>query len=196
MNTHILLLSALTLLFNYEQDKQPSQTGTSIVASQPVSAEYIRKAIAFIKQVKSSELTNSKFILVSDAVSLNSNDCLQNALADKQFYSSSEKQLIENRAASWQYQWKKTDFSVSKLVKQDTINLIFKTHSKRWDYFNKYVGRDFNEFSLPIFIRNDTYCLFYSANYCGNLCGGGSLVLYKKEKGNWIPVKSYCDWES
>jgi hypothetical protein len=73
------------------------------VARQPIAAEYIHKAIAFIKQVKSSELTNPEFISAGNAISLSSNNCLQYALADKQFYSSAELRLIKSQTAPWRY---------------------------------------------------------------------------------------------
>jgi hypothetical protein len=196
MKAQILLLFALSPLLSNGQDTQSSQTAANTEAKQPLPAEYMRKAVSFIRQVKSRELADSEFILADNAVSVNSNQCLQYALADKQFYSPAEVKLIESRAASWQHQWKKTDFPTVNFVKQDTVTAIFKTYSKNWEYFHKHVGRDFNEFSLPVFIRNDIYCLFYSANYCGGLCGGGSLVVYKRQKDVWIAVKSYCDWES
>jgi hypothetical protein len=196
MKAQILLLFAIRPLFSCGQDTQSSQTAATTEARQPLSAEYMRKAIGFIRQVKGRELADSKFILADNAISVNSNKCLQYALADNKFYSPVEVKLIESRAASWQHQWKKTDFPTVNFVKQDTVTAIFKNFSKNWEYFHKHIGRDFNEFSLPVFIRNDTYCLFYSANYCGGLCGGGSLVLYKKQKGVWIAVKSYCDWIS
>jgi hypothetical protein len=73
------------------------------VARQPIAAEYIHKAIAFIKQVKSSELTNPEFILAGNSISISSNNCLQYALADKQFYSSAELRLIKSQTAPWRY---------------------------------------------------------------------------------------------
>lgn len=45
-------------------------------------------------------------------------------------------------------------------------------------------------FSYPVFLRGDTYCLFYSSdNYIsirGSGEGSGTLSVYKKEKGKWL----------
>lgn len=170
---------------------------------QQESVEYIRRSVDFIRQIKqlrqveSRESTELKFILSDVAVSLNSNNCLQQVLADKLFYSEAELTFIEGHAAS-RYQWQKTDFPSVKFVKEDTIKAVFRKAfaSDRWGYFHEHIGRDFNEFSMPVFIRNNTFCLFYSANYCGDLCAEGSLRLYKKEGAHWKLVKSYCDWIS
>jgi len=194
VKAQVLFLFALSLLFSCEYKTESSQTGATVATRPQVSPEYMHKAVAFIKQVKGRELADSTFILADSAVSVNSDKCLQYALADKKSYSPTEEKLIESRAAFWQYQWKKTDFPAVNFVKQDTLITIFKTHSKGWEYFHKHVGRGFNIFSLPVFIRNDAYCLLYSANACGGKCGRGNLILYKKQKDTWIPVKVYCSW--
>ncbi len=85
--------------------------------------------------------------------------------------------------------WKTSDFPGVRLLSRDTVDAVFKVFARHWTYFRAYIGNDFNEFSMPIFLRNDTYCLFYTANYCGGLCGGGNLILYKKQGNGWKIVK-------
>ena len=196
MKAHPLLLFALMPLVEYGRSTQPTPARANAPTGQQVPAAYLQQAVSFIKQVNSRELANSEFILIDSSGTLNSNNCLQYALADKQLYSAAELKLIESRAAFWRYQWKKTDFPVIKIARQDTVRAIFNTRARGWEYFHKHIGRDFNEFSMPIFFRNNTYCLFYSANYCGDLCAGGSLNLYKKEGARWRLIKSYCEWVS
>jgi len=197
MKAFLLFCLALASLFAYNQTTRPAKSKKTVRGKVPQpSASARQKAIAFIKQVKKRELTASEFILVDKPVPLASNYCLKEALTDKQFYSSAELTMLKAQAGNNAPAWKATDFSGVRIVKQDTVEAIFSVYSKHWAYFNQHIGRDFNEFSMPVFLRNDSYCLFYEANHCGGLCGEGKLTLYKKEGDHWKIVKSYCQWIS
>jgi hypothetical protein len=150
----------------------------------------------FIKQVNPT--LTAEFVLVDKPVSIESlwnTDCLKQVLMDKATYSAPELARLQSHTYPVISTW--ASFSLgARLLSQDTIHKAFQRRADDWNYFHKHIGMSFNEFSAPIFLRNYTYCLFYSANYCGSLCAGGSLVLYKKEKGRWKPVKNYCQWVS
>ena len=82
----------------------------------------------------------------------------------------------------------------AKLINGDTIKEIFNNYAKMWTYFHKEIGRDLTTFSAPIFLRNYQYCIFYSSFHCGDRCGEGQLLLYKKDGADWKKVKTYCNW--
>ncbi|RYE89741.1 MAG: hypothetical protein EOO37_04435 [Cytophagaceae bacterium] len=159
-------------------------------------AVYLKESLALIKQLEGKALT-ANFLLLDKPASLSSESesCLKDVLTDTISYSKAELKTIKNYTqpviASWAGMLPEI-----RILKSDTVQSIFKDRHRNWDYFYKNIGQSFNAFSSPIFFRNYTYCLFYSANYCGGLCGGGSLRLYKKQKGVWVVVKSYCEWVS
>ncbi|RYE32416.1 MAG: hypothetical protein EOP42_09455 [Sphingobacteriaceae bacterium] len=51
-------------------------------------------------------------------------------------------------------------------------------------------------FSKPIFIRNDTICIFYYGYYCGGECGKGSIEIYHKINEKWTTWISIIQWIS
>ena len=198
MKALIPLIFTLAIPCSDKQMAHPSRAekNTKAEIAQQVSADYSRKAIAFIKQIKRNELGAVEYILLDTPVSLTNNDCLQELLADKKFYSPAELTMLKTQVYPSKIKWNTSEFPGVRLVMKDTVDAIFKVFARHWTYFHAHIGRDFNEFSLPIFLRNDTYCLFYAANYCGGLCGGGNLTLYKKEGNGWKAIKSYCEWIS
>ena len=92
--------------------------------------------------------------------------------------------------------WSREVFENVRFVNSDTINAILEDTSRGLPFFRRNIGRGFSTFSVPIFLRNDTYCLFYSDHYDAPLAGGGGLGLYRKENGKWKIVKYYCFWIS
>lgn len=159
---------------------------------------YLQKSIEFIKQINNNKFENKKFILVDKPFDFKDYDCIESVLKDTITFSKKELLYIEkvSKSKSIIPKWTSDNFKNFKIISNDSINLIFSDYSKGWEYYYKNVGDNFNEFSVPIFIRNDTYCLFYSSNSSGGLSGHGSLILYKKEKDIWKEVKSYCFWIS
>jgi len=197
MKALMLFCLALASIFTYKQIARPAESKKMVGAKAPLPAASARQqAIAFIKQLKKRELATSAFILLDKPAPLASNYCLTEVLAEKQFFSSAELAMLKAQADNNTLTWKATDFSGVRIIEKDTVDAIFKVHSKHWTYFNQHIGRDFNEFSMPIFLRHGTYCLFYEANHCGGLCGEGKLALYKKEGDQWKVVKYYCQWIS
>lgn len=84
----------------------------------------------------------------------------------------------------------------ARLITRDTVRTIFKSKTDGWQYFYQHYGHDFFTFSAPIFLRHYTLCLFYSGNFCGRLCGEGSLCLYKKEDNKWVEIRGFDHWVS
>ncbi|RZJ86850.1 MAG: hypothetical protein EOO60_12940 [Hymenobacter sp.] len=194
MKNLIYCLLASGLLRAEAYGQVPKRPVTKHLAASHTS--YEAEVGNFIKQVIPN--LTAEFVLVDKPISIESvwaNDCLKQVLADKVSYSAAELAGFQSHPYPVISSW--ASFSLgARLLNQDTIRKAFQRRADDWDYFHKHIGGSFNEFSAPIFLRNYTYCLFYSANYCGSLCAGGSLMLYKKEKGIWKPVKAYCQWIS
>lgn len=175
---------------------QTNSTGKSKQNVEKDSIVYLQKCIEFIKQVEQKKLSDTNFILADKPFSFEYFDCIKELLADSTTYTNDELIFIKSRINPSLAKWTKELFPNIKIVSSDTIDSIFKDNSKWWEYYYEHIGRSFNSFSFPIFLRNDTYCLFYSDHHCGGLCGGGRLTLYKKENNKWTEVKSYCNWIS
>ncbi len=155
-----------------------------------------RQAITFIKQVQGQALTTAQFRLENKPVPLRQMDCLQEVLVDKQTFTPAERQVIEAAAARKVARWATAELTATQLLDSDSVHKILKNWQEGWPYFHQHIGLDFHAFSFPIFIRNGTYCLFYSAMYCGGLCAEGQLTLYKREGAQWKAVQYYCQWVS
>jgi len=160
------------------------------------SNNYVQRSIEFIKKVKGKELQDSRFILVDKPFAFKYFDCLTQLLADSSTFSREELNFIRQKKYPSVTRWDKSFFPGIKLVSGDTIDSIFQNKSDGWNYFNKHFGGGFSSFSMPIFLRNYTYCIFYSDHSCGWLCGGGQLLLYKMKDGNWVEIGGYCNWIS
>ena len=160
------------------------------------SIKSLLKSIEFIKQVKGKELQDSNFILVDKPFELNSFYCLSQLLSDSSTFSKAELSFIQQKYYPSIIRWNKSFFSTIKLVSSETIDSIFKNQSAGWNYFYKKFGQSFNHFSIPIFLRNYTYCIFYYDVDCGFECGDGHMYLYKLMNGNWIKIATYCNWIS
>ena len=190
--TRLFLLAFLSVsLFSGGQNNYSANIDSVLVQD---SIVYVKKCIAFIKEIMPQELSDTTFILADKPFSFEYFECIEELLSDTTSYTKEELSFIKEKQYPSLTKWTKEFFRNTRLVSSDTINAIFKDNSKWWTYFNKHIGRAFNTFS--IFLRNDTYCLFYSDHSCGGLCGSGRLTLYKKENNKWTKVKSYCDWVS
>lgn len=73
--------------------------------------------------------------------------------------------------------------------------LSTKKAGKAWAaYFSKYKG-GYYEVSTPVFSKDGTYAIVYTAFQCGAKCGNGGATLYHWENGAWKPVKNLFSWE-
>ncbi len=51
-------------------------------------------------------------------------------------------------------------------------------------------------FSKPVFIRNNSICIFYYGYYCGGECGQGSIEIYRKINSKWTKWITMVQWIS
>jgi len=115
------------------------------------------------------------------------------------------------------YTWKSNLLPNSKLLSADSLSAL----QKRWDdlrnkpltglskeerekWLRSLIEKSKKEFvafhklSVPIFLRNDTYCLFYHGEDCINTidwgCGSGNFMVYKKVNGKWVYWGRIFSW--
>ncbi|WP_431162554.1 hypothetical protein [Flagellimonas beolgyonensis] len=106
-------------------------------------------------------------------------------------FDNEDREFIRNQISMLgKVKWQDGKIMGANIISQKDINLVFKSRNG-WDKFRKKYGGCLTNFSLPIFNKNDNYCIFYNWTQCDYLSGGGSLDLYKFENGKWIFIKSY-----
>lgn len=173
--------------------KNPSQKKQAYADSVQKQKIYSAQTTAFIER-----FINQKPINLSDKV--DSDDfasCFEQLKQDTLTFTKKEIAFIlSEHKHPLIKKWTKQLIPSANLIDGNTITEIFSKDHKGWKYFYKHIGKEFNSFSAPIFLRNNQYCIFYSSLACGDRCGEGQLILYKKEGANWKEVKVYCDWIS
>ncbi len=92
--------------------------------------------------------------------------------------------------------WEKIKIPNATMLSPDTMATIFGDPQKGWPYFYTNYDSDWSSFLIPVFLRNNQYCLFYSARYCGNRCAEGELAIYTIRQGRWIKRFTLFQWVS
>ncbi|MEE1945649.1 hypothetical protein VRU48_11075 [Pedobacter sp. KR3-3] len=156
------------------------------------NAAYLKQATDFIRAVAPKD----DYILNDRPDSGAGFNCLDGLKEDSLLTKAELDYVIQQSTQPPIKKWTTDLIPNTKLISADTISQIFNDRKKGWDYFYKKIGRSVSSYSAPIFLRNNTYCLFYNSNGCGWLCGTGRLSLYKKEGKQWKIVKTYCNWIS
>ncbi|MFM6975615.1 MAG: hypothetical protein ACKOW2_02045 [Sphingobacteriaceae bacterium] len=89
--------------------------------------------------------------------------------------------------------WQKNLIENSILINKDTISTIFKRPvSAQLNFFSKY-PHGYSFFSKPIFIRDNTLCIFYCGYNCFDLCFDDKLLILRKEGEDWVELISLID---
>lgn len=104
--------------------------------------------------------------------------------------------ILQQLDETAKYRWEKEILTNGRPIETDTLKAVFNDNKHGWDYMHKQGIYAIHSFSMPVFIRNDTYCIFYSDSSCGNLCGGGGLNIYIKENGKWVYWGNIMRWVS
>lgn len=119
-------------------------------------------------------------------------------MIDTLILSQNEVLFIQNELSKMAvYKWPEHIINGAELIPTEKVNKIFADNIfKGWAFLKaKHIDRLYS-FAPPIFLRNDTYCLFYYGYGCGDLCGEGEFALYKREKGKWVKIMSLSSWVS
>lgn len=143
------------------------------------------KILQFIYQIEGNEVRNHSFILVASPEDLDSVGIIQNLLDDSAFFSKKELDQFKRLNGQKITIWTKKEFPYITVISdypkehKDSNGLML----VEWPAIHS--------FSIPFFIRNYKFCIFYSGYSCGLTCGLGHLNLYKRVNGRWRYCKSY-----
>ena len=160
------------------------------------SITYLNRSLDFIKQVLPDEMADTSIVLISNTSPFEYQNRVDWISRDTANFSKEDIQELKAKVPNTIQQWTKVHFPKATLISYDTFKAIFKDSYKGWTYFSLHYGTRLYTISKPIFLKNNTYCLFYHGYTCGILCGSGKISLYKLELNKWIEVRSYWDWES
>ena len=164
----------------------------------PYDDRYYTNVSDFVGFVIHSSPDSIEFLLEDSVTRREFPDGVELYLKDTLTFTEEERKQIHSWAAHPPFSvWTASLVPQAQLIRSDTISAIFKRSVEDgWSYFVDHIGRDFNSLGCPLFLRQYTWCLCYSANYCGGLCGTGKLALYKKEGSHWVVVKTWGSWIS
>jgi len=169
-----------------------------------VEAQNEKASYKFVRNVITSE-KNEK-IIYSDSITSDIINQIKDALFNPQHKSgfnlnTKEKRYVKSELNKMKkFVWSDSLFKNSILIKQDSINYAFgKSNKSRidgWGYFNTHFGPGYYDFSKPIFIRNNTICIFYRGYHCGWLCGEGYVGIYVRKGNKWVIKQAISSWIS
>jgi hypothetical protein len=192
MQNHRILLTLLVAGIML----QSCRSGFSTAVNRKDSVLLAQKTISFLREVLDKKINDSSWIISDKPFAFEYFDCLTGVYQDTAFFTREELGMIRSKKYPTFTWWHTPFFPAAKMIDGDTIHNIFDDNKKDWRYFRTRYGSGFSTCSVPIFLRDDNYCLFYTDESCGGLCGGGQLVLYRKENGKWVKWKTYCQWIS
>jgi hypothetical protein len=149
---------------------------------------------------------NDEKIIYCDSVNSYAIDEIKRALFNAKYktgfvLSKKEKVHVRSELKKMKgYVWQDSLMQNCTLIKKDSINYAFGKSNKSlidgWGYFHDHFGEGYYDFSKPIFIRNNTVCIFYKGHHCGWLCGDGVVAVYIKRGNKWIFKYGLSSWIS
>lgn len=98
----------------------------------------------------------------------------------------SEKRIINQELGKMQGKklWSQKLFDNAQPLDRKMIDNIFCNIIGQFEFFRNYPN-GFYEFSRPIFLRNESICIFYCSLNCGSLCLDSNLLIFIKKDGKW-----------
>jgi hypothetical protein len=189
----VLLLTLVGVSSTTAQTQKPASTSDTVYLA--AVREFAREMVPGGRALDDS----SQAFFLEDSVDPGSYfGFLNRCLEDSSTFTTPERAQIKGWANHPAFQVWTLDMAPGvRLIPKDTITAIFsRKHRDGWSYFYGHYGLGYHSLGCPLFLRNYTWCLFYSGHHCGWLCGDGQLALYKKEGGRWVFVKNWGEWMS
>lgn len=171
----IFLLFSLSCFCSYGQNDK--------LAKQFIRSLFEQKKIIYTSSVTDETIKEITAALKPDMIY--SNIYILGKVSDSIMFSKEEKSYINN-----QIEILKSNKWTSGLVENSTF--IDSAALKKiiigvdgWKNFHKHYGTFIYRFSKPIFLRNNTMCIFYFGYFCDGLCGYKNLSIYSKKGDQW-----------
>lgn len=186
---HLLLLS-VKLLYGQKREFDKEKAFINWFIRNNSTRPFITPYSKDSTTVYSSGLSNKR---IDDIKKILSIDTLTDIECKKNIVvlSRGEKEYINKALEKMKLKvWPKDLFKNSILVNRDTINAVFKRPiTVQLNFFKQY-PHGYSFFSIPIFIRNGTLCIFYCGYNCANFCFDDQLLILRKEGSGWVPLIS------
>lgn len=116
---------------------------------------------------------------------------------DRLVLTQQERSSIQNEIKlQAQVSWTSQLFENGKVLTQATLDSIYRDPNYSWTDFKAHYGASLYCLSKPIFIRNNSLCLFYYSYTCGDRCGEGKLRIFRKTGATWVPWLVAYRWAS
>jgi hypothetical protein len=114
-----------------------------------------------------------------------------NYIYDKEYFDESDFEYFKEQIRALNgINWKKDMMSKANLIDCGELEDLFKD-GNGWSNFNKKYGKCLSSFSIPIFNKDNNFCIFNISYACGWVSGHGEINLYQKINDKWVVVKSY-----
>jgi hypothetical protein len=191
-------LSTTRVLFKFRDDSVDYEykNGAKKRMSKSEATSLLIKQMPVIKDRMNLIIADS--LVLSDAEITYANDQIAN-MRNYKWKSNllpHSKLLLADSLSALQRRWsdlrRKPLADLSKKEREKWMNKLFEKSDKEFTAFHK--------FSAPIFLRNDTYCLFYYGNDCINTinwgCNSGNFMVYKKQNGKWKQWGYISHWQT
>lgn len=159
----------------------------------------LKKGIDFIKAITGQELSPANLVLKNDPKIFKSIECFDEILQFDYYLKKEEWLQIRDSIIPELSRWAKkmepkTAYDAKEQVATDTLSQL-----KSWPYFylnlgNNGIGKNIYYCSVPIFLRNNSYCIFYFINQCELNCGMANFAIYIRNDTKWIELKRYKGW--
>jgi hypothetical protein len=159
----------------------------------------LKASIDFIKAITGQELSPTNLVLKNDPKMFKRVECFDEILQFDYYLKKEEWLQIRDSIIPDLSQWAKkmepkTAYDTKEQVVTDSISQL-----KSWPYFylnlgNTGLGNNIYYCSVPIFLRNNSYCIFYFINQCGPDCGMANFAIYIRNDTKWIELKRYKGW--
>lgn len=156
----------------------------------------LKVSIDFIKAITGQELLPTNLILKNDPKVFKRVECFDEILQFDYYLKKEEWVQIRDSIIPQLSKWaRKMEPKLSSNTKEkkaiDSISQL-----KSWPYFylnlgNNGLGNSIYYCSVPIFLRNNSYCIFYFINQCGPDCGMADFAIYIRNDTKWIKLKSF-----
>ena len=122
---------------------------------------------------------------------------IQNYRKDTLVFSVTDRALLQREMKSLKSQNLPDQcFEGGKMLSTDSLKLYAKDNLDFWGNLAKNKMNSFWMFSRPIFLRDQTICVFNYSNYCGFKCAYGKTAVYEKRHGRWRRLMVLSSWIS